>query len=185
MGLHIKAISYVITKQSDEVRWEMETIMDLYDIHKATTMSNIFMYLIEDIIIDTSIDKVEIEFMVDVDSQTEESDMISYQDMFELKNMICEDILDIKIEDVWNNPKKYQDLPMFGFINSADSDCVIGPKWSGKLAKELSEMIDDMKIHIQNNSKYSDSKIRHLGASLDFLLEAFTCSSKSGIIIIK
>ena len=55
------------------------------------------------------------------------------------RKWLCQAVLNVSPEAIWNSPEDYTEKPFFRLINFSDCEGIIGPVHSGKLYKDFQE----------------------------------------------
>jgi hypothetical protein len=76
----------------------------------------------------------------------------SYSGYNAWRRHLCRMALDEEPEDVWADPEFYSNQPFYELINFSDCEGSIGPKTSGKLARDFAAFADRAEQYVRANS---------------------------------
>jgi hypothetical protein len=177
MGLDIRAVNKIITKQTEPEAFELGIIMNEEPDQ---------FYINPDFPDHTSEYGTKpgvVEYIKSEESTTESFRAGSYSGYNKWRNLLSLALLGVKAETAWENVSKYQSYPAWGIINFSDCEGAFDSVKSNNVHEELVDNRDKFVSYIKNDTDIGDMDTEHYIETYDGMIRCFKLASEAGVLI--
>jgi len=179
MGLNITAKSKIVTKTESPEAYEFNMLLDT----KVETL-----YINPDFpnhMNEYSSDSPDniIEYVSSEDSKEYNFEAGSYSSFNEFRNLVCLAVNGVNAESVWKNKSKYENKPLYKFIDFSDCEGSMDSSTSKQIFEEFKANKDTFINHISSDDNVGDMDTEHHVDMYDNWIHALEIASDEGVLI--
>lgn len=177
MGLDIRAISGIVTKETDPIAYDFHVLLD------AETDKFYISPDFPDHTKEFGVASESVEYIKSDESEEYNFRAGSYSTYNKFRNLMCLAINEVRVETAWDNSYEYSKKPLWSLLNFSDCEGAIDSITSAKILKDLQAYKDKFSNYIKNDTDIGDLDTEYYIDSYDNLIKCFELGANSGIVI--
>jgi hypothetical protein len=176
MGLHVYAISNIVTEHTDPELFEFQKLMA--EEPESLYLNPDFMYHTQDY----GSTPGQIEYYQTDDTETADMSCGSYSSYNKFRNLLSLAILGVKAETAWESGDTYVNSPLWDIINFSDCEGIIDTTTSSKLLQEFKDSREAFVKYIKADSEIGEMDSEHYIDLYDSFINVFEVASENGFV---